>query len=86
MRDGTVSIDRREGYYERCASLIAKDPLGFYVRAEAGRRIQNALRPNLSYLELCMRVAGKRELADMEEVIFGAANQEEANRMCRVQS
>jgi hypothetical protein len=32
------SIDRRAAYYARCAELIAEDPLGFYTRAERGRR------------------------------------------------
>lgn len=45
MTYASMSIDRREAYYERCAALIAKDPLGFYSRAEAGRRIQSAIKP-----------------------------------------
>jgi len=40
-----TSIDRREAYYERAATLIAADMLGFYTRAEAGRRIQAAINP-----------------------------------------
>jgi hypothetical protein len=32
------SIDRRAEYYARCAEVIADDPLGFYARAERGRR------------------------------------------------
>ena len=45
MNYASISIDRREAYYERCASLIAKDPLGFYCRAEAGRRVQGNIKP-----------------------------------------
>lgn len=36
----SVSIDRREAYYERAAGAITKDPLGFYTRAEKGRAVQ----------------------------------------------
>lgn len=32
--------DNREAYYARVAPHIAADPLGFYTRAEAGRRFQ----------------------------------------------
>lgn len=45
MNYASISIDRREAYYERCASLIAADPLGFYCRAEAGRRVQGNIKP-----------------------------------------
>jgi hypothetical protein len=45
MNYASISIDRREAYYERCASIIAKDPLGFYCRAEAGRRVQSGIKP-----------------------------------------
>ena len=45
MNYASISIDRREAYYERAASLIAKDPLGFYCRAEAGRRVQCGIKP-----------------------------------------
>ena len=45
MNYASISIDRREAYYERCASLIAKDPLGFYTRAENGRRVQSCIKP-----------------------------------------
>ena len=45
MNYASISIDRREAYYERAASLIAADPLGFYCRAEAGRRVQSAIKP-----------------------------------------
>ena len=45
MNYASISIDRREAYYERCASLIAADPLGFYTRAENGRRLQNGIKP-----------------------------------------
>jgi hypothetical protein len=38
------SIDRREAYYERAARLIAADPLGFYTRAEEGRRVQSRIK------------------------------------------
>jgi hypothetical protein len=34
-----LTIDRRAEYYARAAALIAADPLGFYTRAETGRRI-----------------------------------------------
>ena len=34
-----LTIDRRAEYYARAAPLIAADPLGFYTRAEKGRRI-----------------------------------------------
>jgi hypothetical protein len=45
MNYASISIDRREAYYARAADLIAKDPLWFYARAEAGRRIQAAIKP-----------------------------------------
>ena len=45
MNYASISIDRREAYYERAAQLIAADPLGFYCRAEAGRRVQSAIKP-----------------------------------------
>ena len=45
MNYASISIDRREAYYERAASLIAADPLGFYCRAEAGRRVQSGIKP-----------------------------------------
>jgi hypothetical protein len=45
MNYASISIDRREAYYERCASLIAADPLGFYCRAENGRRVQGNIKP-----------------------------------------
>jgi len=45
MNYASISIDRREAYYERCASLIAADPLGFYTRAENGRRVQSCIKP-----------------------------------------
>lgn len=50
-----ISIDRREAYYKRTAKLVAQDPLGYYARAEAGRKIQNALRPNLTLAQLIRR-------------------------------
>lgn len=31
-------VDRRAEYYARAAGHIADDPLGFYTRAERGRR------------------------------------------------
>lgn len=40
-----ATIDRREAYYERAAKSIAADPLGFYCRAEAGRRVQANVKP-----------------------------------------
>jgi hypothetical protein len=46
MQYASISVDRREAYYERCASIIARDPLGFYTRAEAGRRVQNSIKPS----------------------------------------
>lgn len=45
MTYASISIDRREAYYERAAKLIAADPLGFYCRAEAGRRVQSRIKP-----------------------------------------
>lgn len=45
MQYASISIDRREAYYERCAALIAADPLGFYSRAENGRRLQSCIKP-----------------------------------------
>ena len=45
MNYASISIDRREAYYERAAQLIAADPLGFYCRAEAGRRVQGNIKP-----------------------------------------
>jgi hypothetical protein len=43
-----VSIDRRDAYYEKLAAakIITADPLGFYTRAEHGREIQAAIKPN----------------------------------------
>jgi hypothetical protein len=38
MCHSSKSIDRRAEYYARCASVIAEDPLGFYARAERGRK------------------------------------------------
>lgn len=35
--------ERIADYYRRTADLIAADPLGFYTRAERGRRIQAQL-------------------------------------------
>jgi hypothetical protein len=40
MNYASISIDRREAYYERAATLIAADPLAFYTRAEKGRQVQ----------------------------------------------
>ena len=34
----STRVDRRAAYYARCAELIACDPLGFYTRAERGRK------------------------------------------------
>jgi len=45
MNYASISIDRREAYYERAAQLIAADPLAFYCRAEAGRRVQGNIKP-----------------------------------------
>lgn len=45
MQYASISVDRREAYYERCATLIAADPLGFYTRAENGRRVQRCIKP-----------------------------------------
>lgn len=45
MKYAQISIDRRAEYYERAASLIAADPLGFYARAEKGRQVQAAIKP-----------------------------------------
>jgi hypothetical protein len=45
MTYAAISIDRRESYYARAAKLIAANPLAFYTRAEAGRRIQAAIKP-----------------------------------------
>ena len=45
MNYASISIDRRSAYYERCASLIAQDPLGFYTRAEKGRQVQSHIKP-----------------------------------------
>lgn len=41
----SVSIDRREAYYERTAALIAADPVDFYARAAHGRLIQAKIQP-----------------------------------------
>jgi hypothetical protein len=35
------TTDRRAEYYQRAAKVIAEDPLGFYTRAEKGRRYQS---------------------------------------------
>jgi hypothetical protein len=45
MNYASISIDRREAYYERAAALIAADPLGFYTRAEKGRQVQSHIKP-----------------------------------------
>jgi hypothetical protein len=45
MNYASISIDRRGAYYERAASLIASDPLGFYTRAERGRQVQSHIKP-----------------------------------------
>jgi hypothetical protein len=45
MNYASISIDRRGAYYERAASLIAADPLGFYTRAEKGRQVQSHIKP-----------------------------------------
>ena len=45
MNYASISIDRREAYYERAATLIAKDPLAFYTRAEKGRQVQSHIKP-----------------------------------------
>ncbi|MEO8161022.1 MAG: hypothetical protein ABI588_06355 [Arenimonas sp.] len=44
MQYTSISIDRREAYYARCAPLIASDPLAFYTRAENGRRVQGSIK------------------------------------------
>ena len=46
MNYASISIDRRGAYYERAASLIAADPLGFYTRAEKGRQVQSHIKPS----------------------------------------
>ena len=45
MNYASISIDRREAYYERAATLIAADPLAFYTRAEKGRQVQSHIKP-----------------------------------------
>ena len=45
MNYASISIDRREAYYERAATLIAQDPLAFYTRAEKGRQVQSHIKP-----------------------------------------
>jgi hypothetical protein len=45
MNYASISIDRREAYYERAATLIASDPLAFYTRAEKGRQVQSHIKP-----------------------------------------
>lgn len=63
MSYASISIDRREAYYERCATLIAADPLGFYCRAEAGRRVQSNIKPqDLKAFRADGQVAAKRAL------------------------
>jgi hypothetical protein len=63
MNYASISIDRREAYYERAASLIAADPLGFYCRAEAGRRVQGNITPkDLQPFQVADIAAGKRAL------------------------
>jgi hypothetical protein len=63
MNYASISIDRREAYYERAASLIAADPLGFYCRAEAGRRVQGNIKPkDLQPFQVADIAAGKRAL------------------------
>ena len=44
MSYATTSIDRRAAYYQRCAEVIASDPLDFYCRAEKGRQYLEARR------------------------------------------
>lgn len=45
MTYASISIDRREAYYERAASLIARDPVDFYARAAHGRMVQAKIQP-----------------------------------------
>lgn len=71
MRDGTISVDRREQYYVDVAPLVRKDPLWFYTRAERGRRIQRAIRPvNLSLLQLHMAAAERAALKCYDDALF----------------
>jgi hypothetical protein len=58
----SISIDRREAYYERAASLIAADPLGFYIRAEAGRQVQGNIKPK-DLMQFTSAVAPKPDFA-----------------------
>jgi len=44
MTYASTSIDRRAAYYQRCAEVIASDPLDFYCRAEKGRQFLAARR------------------------------------------
>ena len=63
MNYASISIDRREAYYERAAQLIAADPLGFYCRAEAGRRVQSGIKPkDLQPFHVIDQVPTKRAL------------------------
>ena len=63
MNYASISIDRREAYYERAAQLIAADPLGFYCRAEAGRRVQGNIKPkDLQPFRALDEAPGKRSL------------------------
>ena len=63
MNYASISIDRREAYYERAAQLIAADPLGFYCRAEAGRRVQGNIKPkDLQPFRAVDEAQGKRSL------------------------
>ena len=58
-----VVIALEASWKERCASIIAKDPLGFYCRAEAGRRVQGNIKPkDLQPFRAVDEAAGKRSL------------------------
>ena len=63
MTYASISIDRREAYYQRCATHIAADPLGFYTRAEIGRRLQGSIkRGDLAPFYALEEAAPKRSL------------------------
>lgn len=68
MTYATISIDRREAYYERAAQLIAANPLGFYSRAERGRRVQAAIQPkDLTWDRLKSKGAKPAPVVDLSE-------------------
>ncbi len=60
MTYASISIDRREEYYKKVAPLITKNPLGFYCRAERGKRVQASIKPKDLTLEHLLALGKKK--------------------------